>query len=58
MDIGLDHIDRRQQDQVPGARAAPDRHRDSHAPLDKPGDDMAPYEARAADDQHIRVLHP
>src|SRR5512134_3116177 len=57
MDIGLHDVDRRQQYQMPGTRAAPDRHRDPQAPFDETGHDMTPDEAGAADDEHIRELH-
>ena len=56
-DVGLDHVDRRQQDEVLGALAAARGDRDAHAGGGERRDQVAADEARAAHHQHVAVLH-
>jgi hypothetical protein len=45
IDVRLDDVDRRQQDQVLGALAVPRRNGDPHAAPDKGGDEVPPDKA-------------
>ena len=57
MDVGFDHVDCRQRDQM--ARSPPPayRNRDLQPAVDEPADDVSADEAGSADDQDVGMLH-
>ena len=57
VDVGLDHIDRRQQDQVLGTLAAAGRHRGADALRGKEVEEVPPDEAGSPDDEQALGFH-